>query len=105
MKNSGPEAVLEQPDGQAHQDLPQRRTERASSRPSTGALSAWVKGTPKRAGPMSATVSIRVARLAPKPWRRPRSWATRARAMPPGNATKKPPNGTAREATKETVAT
>ncbi len=39
--------------------------ERPSMRPSTGALSAWVKGTPNRAGPMSATVSISVARLAP----------------------------------------
>jgi len=79
--------------------------ERDSIRPRTGALRAWVKGTPKRAGPMRAIVSMSVAKLAPKPWRSPRRWATRARATPPGRATKKPPKGTAREATNETVAT
>ena len=47
-------------------------TARASKRPSTGAVMAWVSGTPKRAGPMIATLSSIAARLAPKPWRSPR---------------------------------
>src|SRR5215211_490524 len=81
------------------------RTERASKRPSTGALSAWVSGTPKRAGPMMATVSSIAATLAPKPSRSPRRSATRARAVPPASAIQNPPVGATREARKETVAT
>ena len=40
-------------------------TERDSKRPSTGAVIAWVNGTPKRAGPMIATLSSVAATLAP----------------------------------------
>jgi hypothetical protein len=80
-------------------------TERASRRPSMGAVTAWVNGTPKRAGPMIATVSSIAARLAPKPWRAPSRWATRASAAPPARAIQKPPVGAARDARNETVAT
>ena len=40
-------------------------TERDSKRPSSGAVIAWVNGTPKRAGPMIATLSRVAATLAP----------------------------------------
>ena len=59
---------------------------------------AWVSGTPKRAGPMMATVSSIAAMLAPKPCRAPRRSATRASATPPASATQKPPVGAARAA-------
>ena len=70
-----------------------------------GAVMAWVSGTPKRAGPMMATVSSIAATLAPKPCRAPRRSATRARATPPARATQKPPVGAARAARNETTAT
>ena len=66
---------------------------------------AWVSGTPKRAGPMMATVSSIAAMLAPKPCRAPRRSATRAIATPPASATQKPPVGAARAARNETTAT
>ena len=44
---------------------PSARTPRPSMDPSSGALRAWVNGTPKRAGPMMATVSSVAATLAP----------------------------------------
>jgi hypothetical protein len=44
---------------------PAKPTPRRSRRPSSGALAAWVSGTPKRAGPMIATVSSIAAMLAP----------------------------------------
>ena len=66
---------------------------------------AWVSGTPKRAGPMIATVSSIAAMLAPKPCRAPRRSATRATATPPANATQKPPVGAARAARKDATAT
>ena len=78
---------------------------RASSRPSSGAVTAWVSGIPKRAGPMMATVSSIAATLAPKPARAPRRSATRASATPPARAIQKPPVGAARAARKETTAT
>ena len=81
------------------------RQPRASRRPSIGALTAWVSGMPKRAGPMMATVSSMAAALAPKPSRAPRWWATRASATPPASAIQKPPEGAARAARKETTAT
>ena len=83
----------------------QNPTPRACSRPRTGALSAWVSGTPKRAGPMIATVSSIAAALAPKPSRAPRRSATRASATPPARAIQKPPVGAARAARKETTPT
>ena len=78
---------------------------RPSIAPSSGALTAWVSGTPTRAGPMMATVSSMAARDAPKPRRAPCTAPTRASAVPPARATTKPPEGTAREARKDTVAT
>ena len=66
---------------------------------------ACVSGTPKRAGPMMATVSSIAAMLAPKPCRAPRRSATRAIATPPASATQKPPVGAARAARNETTAT
>jgi hypothetical protein len=81
------------------------RHPRASIRPSSGALAAWVSGMPTRAGPMIATVSSIAARLAPKPSRAPRRSATRASATPPASAIQKPPVGAARAARKETTAT
>ena len=68
-------------------------------------MSAWVSGTPKRAGPMMATVSSIAAMLAPKPSRAPRRSATRAIATPPANATQKPPVGAARAARNDATAT
>ena len=47
------------------------RRPRASMAPSSGALTAWVRGTPNRAGPMMATVSSMAAMDAPKPRRAP----------------------------------
>ena len=73
--------------------------------PSSGALTAWVSGTPKRAGPMIATVSSIAAIEAPKPRRAPCTAPTRASAVPPASATANPAEGTAREARKDTVAT
>src|SRR3954447_3060304 len=81
------------------------RTPRASSRPRSGAVAAWVSGIPNRAGPMIATVSSIAATLAPKPCRAPRRSATRASATPPARAIQNPPAGLAREARNETVAT
>ena len=81
------------------------RQPRASSRPSSGAVSACVSGIPSRAGPMIATVSSIAAALAPKPSRAPRRSATRATATPPASAIQKPPAGAARAARNETTAT
>ena len=78
---------------------------RASSRPRRGALSACVRGTPKRAGPMIATVWSIAAIAAPYPVRRPRCCPDRASATPPASATQKPADGAAREARNEAVAT
>ncbi len=83
----------------------QKPTPRSCSRPSSGALSAWVSGTPNLAGPMIATVSSIAAALAPKPGRAPRRSATRASATPPASAIQKPPLGAARAARKDTTAT
>ena len=80
-------------------------TARASRRPSSGAVVAWVSGTPKRAGPMIATVSSIAAMLVPKPSRAPAPRATRASATPPARAIQKPPLGAARAARNETTAT
>ena len=82
-----------------------RRAARLST-PSSGAVRAWVSGTPNRAGPMIATVWSIAATLAPYPHRsaaqlRP----TRASATPPASATQNPIDGVAREARNETVAT
>jgi hypothetical protein len=84
---------------------PSGRQRRASIRPSNGALTAWVRGMPIRAGPMMATVSSMAATLAPKPSRGPRRSAARASATPPASAIQKPPVGAARAARKETTAT
>ena len=78
---------------------------RASRRPSSGAVAAWVSGIPSRAGPIIATVSSIAAALAPKPSLAPRRSATRASATPPARAIQKPPVGAARAARKETTAT
>ena len=96
--------VVEQADGGAGAPAGARSpTPRACSRPRIGAVSACVSGTPKRAGPMIATVSSIAAALAPKPSRAPRRSATRARATPPASAIQKPPVGAARAARKETT--
>ena len=68
-------------------------------------MSAWVSGTPKRAGPMIATVSSIAAALAPKPSLGPSRSATRASATPPASAIQKPPVGAARAARKDTTPT
>jgi hypothetical protein len=83
----------------------QKPAPRAFSRPRIGALSACVSGTPKRAGPMIATVSSIAAPLAPKPSRAPRRSATRASATPPASAIQKPPVGAALAARNETTPT
>ena len=70
-----------------------------------GALIAWVSGTPRRAGPMMATVSSIAAALAPKPSRAPRRSATRARRDPAGERDPEAPVGAARAARNETTAT
>ena len=98
--------VVEQPDAPRRRRTARARpAPRACSRPRIGAVMAWVSGTPKRAGPMMATVSSIAAMLAPKPCRAPRRSATRAIATPPASATQKPPVGAARAARNETTAT
>ena len=80
-------------------------TRRASSRPSSGAVSACVSGTPKRAGPMIGdrlehggdARSVARARAALSP--------ARASATPPASAIQKPAEGAAREARNDAVAT
>ena len=97
--------VVQQPQDPAGEDLGASDQPRASSRPRSGAVTAWVKGMPNRAGPMIATVSSMAATLAPKPACAPRRSATRASATPPASAIQKPPVGAARAARRETTAT
>ena len=78
---------------------------RASMTPSNGALSACVRGTAKRIGPMIATVCSMAAIDAPYPMRGPRRWPARASATPPASATQNPTEGAARAARNDAVAT
>ena len=105
MKNAAPAALVSTRSTAQAAICASGRKPRASIAPSIGALTAWVKGTPNRAGPMIATVSSVAAMLAPYPSRAPWRCATRARAVPPASATQKPPVGAARDARNEAVAT
>src|SRR5829696_3233612 len=105
MKNAVVAALCRRRTAAQARNWGQKPIPRACIRPSSGALSACVRGTPNLAGPMIATVSSIAAALAPKPSRAPRRSAARARATPPASAIQKPPLGAARAARNETTAT
>src|SRR4051812_37083122 len=75
------------------------------SRPSSGAVSAWVIGTVTRRGPRIATPCSVAARLAPYPRDRPCRRPARASATPPRSVSQNCAAGATRAPTNDAVAT